>query len=60
MRERLEASGEHRSARRGYLCHPFEEFPKATTAEQLKALLPWNAKAALDAAAAHTDTDLAA
>jgi hypothetical protein len=27
-----------------YLCYLFEEFPKATTAEQLEALLPWNAK----------------
>lgn len=43
-----------------YLCHLFEEFPKAKTAEQLEALLPWNAKATLDAAAAQTDAELAA
>jgi transposase len=41
-----------------YLCHLFEEFPKAKTAEQLDALLPWNAKATLDAA--QTDAELAA
>jgi hypothetical protein len=29
-----------------YLCHLFEEFPKAKTAEQLEALLPGNGKAA--------------
>jgi transposase len=39
-----------------YLCHLFEEFPKAKTAGQLEALLPWNAKAALDPPAAQTDT----
>jgi transposase len=43
-----------------YLCHVFEEFPKAKTAEQLEALLPWNAKVTLDAAAAQTDAELAA
>jgi hypothetical protein len=40
-----------------YLCHLFEEFPKAKTAEQLEALLPWNAKATVDADAAQTDAD---
>ena len=44
----------------GYLCHLFEELPKAKTAEELEALLPWNAKATLDAAAARTDAELAA
>jgi transposase len=43
-----------------YLCHLFEEFPKAKTAEQLETLLPWNTKAALTAAAAQTDAELAA
>ena len=43
-----------------YLCHLFEEFPKAKTAEQLEALLTWNAKAAIDAPAAQTDAELAA
>jgi transposase len=43
-----------------YLCHLFEEFPKAKTAEQLEALLPWNAKATVASAAAHTDAELAA
>lgn len=43
-----------------YLCHLFEEFPKAKTAEQLEALLPWCAKATFDAAAAQTDAELAA
>ena len=43
-----------------YLCHLFEEFPRAKTAEQLEALLPWNAKATLDAAAAQSDAELAA
>jgi transposase len=43
-----------------YLCQLFEELPKAKTAEQLEALLPWNAKAGLEAAAAHTDAELAA
>jgi hypothetical protein len=42
------------------LCHLFEEFPRAKTAEQLAVLLPWNAKATLDAAAAQTDAELAA
>lgn len=37
-----------------------EEFPKAKTAEQLEALLPCNAKAMLDAAAAQTEAELAA
>ena len=43
-----------------YLCHLFEEFPQAKTAEQLEALLPWNAKATLDAAAAQAEAELAA
>jgi hypothetical protein len=43
-----------------YLCHLFEEFLKAKAAEQLEALLPWNAKATLDAAAANSDAELAA
>jgi hypothetical protein len=43
-----------------YLCHLLEEFPRAKTTEQLEALLPWNAKATLDAAAAQTDAELAA
>jgi len=43
-----------------YLCHLFEEFPKAKTAEQLEALLPWNAKVKVAAAAAQTDAELAA
>jgi hypothetical protein len=40
-------------------CLP-EEFPKTKTAEQLDALLPWNAKATVDAGAAQTDAELAA
>ena len=43
-----------------YLCHLFEELPNARTAEQLEALLPWNAKTPLDAAAAQTDAELTA
>jgi transposase len=43
-----------------YLCYLFEELPKAKTTEELEALLPWNAKAALDTAAAQTDDELAA
>jgi transposase len=43
-----------------YLCYLFEGFPKAKTAEQLEALIPWNAKTTLDAAAAQPDAELAA
>jgi transposase len=43
-----------------YLCYLFEELPKAATAAQLEALLPWNAKAALAVAIAGTDAELAA
>lgn len=43
-----------------YLCYLFEEFPKATTAEQLEALLPWNAKAAVAAPTTIADAELAA
>ena len=43
-----------------YLCYLMEEFPKATTAEQLEALLPWNAKTAIAAATVAARTELAA
>ena len=43
-----------------YLCHLFEEFPKATTAAQLEALLPWNAKLAVDTTTTIDDTELVA
>jgi hypothetical protein len=43
-----------------YLCHLFEEFPKADTAEQLEALLPWNAKAAVAVASTIDDAELVA
>lgn len=43
-----------------YLCHLFEEFPKATTAAQLEALLPWNAKIAVAAATTIDDAELVA
>ena len=43
-----------------YLCYLLEEFPKATTAEQLEALLPWNAKTAIAAATVAARTGLAA
>jgi hypothetical protein len=35
-----------------YLLHLFQELPKASTAETLEALLPWNVKSALGAACA--------
>ena len=43
-----------------YLCYLMEEFPKATTAEQLEALLPWNAKTAIAALTLAARTALAA
>lgn len=43
-----------------YLCYLLEEFPKTTTAEQLEALLPWNAKAAITAITLAARTGLAA
>ena len=43
-----------------YLCYLLEEFPKATTAEQLEALLPWNTKTAIAAATVAARTGLAA
>ena len=43
-----------------YLCYLFEEFPKATTAADLEALLPWNAKAAVATVTSVDDTELVA
>lgn len=43
-----------------YLSYLFEEFPKATTAAHLEALLPWNATAAMAALITGEDAILAA
>jgi transposase len=42
-----------------YLCYLFDELPKATTAAQLEALLPWNAQAAVGTASNINDAEFA-